>query len=46
MTILVCGGAGYIGSHTVKELTSKYDVVMLDNLTTGYPFLLNDKATF
>ena len=46
MTILVCGGAGYIGSHTVKELTSKYDVVILDNLTTGYPFLLNDKATF
>lgn len=46
MTILVCGGAGYIGSHTVKELTNKYDVVILDNLTTGYPFLLNDKATF
>lgn len=46
MTILVCGGAGYIGSHTVKELTSKYEVVILDNLTTGYPFLLDDKAMF
>ena len=46
MTILVCGGAGYIGSHTVKELITKYDVVILDNLTTGYPFLLNDEATF
>ncbi|QMT16753.1 UDP-glucose 4-epimerase GalE [Planococcus maritimus] len=46
MTILVCGGAGYIGSHTVKVLTSEYDVVILDNLTTGYPFLLNDKASF
>ncbi|MFD2632086.1 UDP-glucose 4-epimerase GalE [Idiomarina piscisalsi] len=33
MTILVTGGAGYIGSHTVLELlTSGYDVVVLDNL--------------
>lgn len=46
MTILVCGGAGYIGSHTVKELMGKYKVVILDNLTTGYPFLLDDKAIF
>ena len=46
MTILVCGGAGYIGSHTVKELMGKYEVVILDNLTTGYPFLLDDKAIF
>lgn len=46
MTILVCGGAGYIGSHTVKELIGKYDVVVLDNLTTGYPFLLDGKAAF
>lgn len=46
MTILVCGGAGYIGSHTVKELIGKYDVVVLDNLTTGYPFLLDEKAIF
>jgi UDP-glucose 4-epimerase len=46
MTILVCGGAGYIGSHTVKELISKYDVVILDNFTTGYHFLINDKVNF
>lgn len=46
MTILVCGGAGYIGSHTVKELISKYEVVVLDNLTTGFPFLVDKKATF
>ncbi|WP_281863126.1 UDP-glucose 4-epimerase GalE [Planomicrobium okeanokoites] len=46
MTILVCGGAGYIGSHTVKELIGKYEVVILDNLTTGYPFLLDDNAVF
>ncbi|MCM3610401.1 UDP-glucose 4-epimerase GalE [Planococcus sp. MERTA32b] len=46
MTILICGGAGYIGSHTVKELMGKYEVVILDNLTTGYPFLLDDNAIF
>ncbi|MDR2903270.1 MAG: NAD-dependent epimerase/dehydratase family protein, partial [Clostridiales bacterium] len=28
MTVLVCGGAGYIGSHTVMELLDRgYDVV-------------------
>ncbi|EPD52345.1 UDP-glucose 4-epimerase [Paenisporosarcina sp. HGH0030] len=46
MTILVCGGAGYIGSHTVKELIGNYEVVVLDNLSTGYPFLLDDNVTF
>ena len=46
MGILVCGGAGYIGSHTVKELIEKYKVVVLDNLSTGHPFLLDDNITF
>jgi len=46
MSILVCGGAGYIGSHTVKELIGKYEVVVLDNLSTGYPFLLDNNVTF
>ena len=33
MAILVTGGAGYIGSHTVVELQNAgYDVVVLDNL--------------
>lgn len=37
MKVLVTGGAGYIGSHTVVELLEKnYDVVVLDNLETGY----------
>ena len=33
MSILVTGGAGYIGSHTVVELQNAgYDVVVADNL--------------
>lgn len=37
MAILVCGGAGYIGSHTVAELLDKgEDVVVVDNLQKGH----------
>lgn len=46
MAILVCGGAGYIGSHTVKELINTYEVVVLDNLTTGFESLVDKRATF
>jgi UDP-glucose 4-epimerase len=36
-TILIVGGAGYIGSHMVKMLMrSGYHVITLDNLVTGY----------
>lgn len=36
-TILVTGGAGYIGSHCVLALLKqKYDVVIFDNLSTGH----------
>ena len=36
MKILVTGGAGYIGSHTVAQLCADgYDVVVLDNLSTS-----------
>ncbi len=36
-TILVCGGAGYIGSHTVRLLQARgCEVVVLDNLSTGH----------
>lgn len=37
-TILVTGGAGYIGSHTCVELLQKdYEVVVLDNLSNSSP---------
>src|SRR5215813_7246184 len=36
MKVLVTGGAGYIGSHTVRELSERgYDVVVLDTLEMG-----------
>ena len=36
MTILVAGGAGYIGSHAVQELVRQgFDVLVLDNLSSG-----------
>ena len=47
MSILVCGGAGYIGSHTVHQLVEKgEDVVIVDNLQTGHLGAVNKKAKF
>lgn len=40
-TILVTGGLGYIGSHTVVELCAAgYDVVIIDNLCNSHPAVL------
>lgn len=37
MDILLCGGAGYIGSHMLKWLAMRgHDVTVLDNLSTGH----------
>lgn len=42
MSILVTGGAGYIGSHTTVELlNANYDVVVLDNLSNSKVQALN-----
>lgn len=41
--ILVTGGAGYIGSHTVRELRERgMDVVVYDNLSTGHIQSIDD----
>jgi UDP-glucose 4-epimerase len=40
-TILVTGGTGYIGSHTVVELQSQgYDVIIIDNLSNSKKFII------
>ena len=47
MRLLVLGGAGYIGSHTALELIKKgHEVVVVDNLVTGYVKAVPEKATF
>ena len=47
MAILVLGGAGYIGSHTVYELIDAgKEVVIADNLETGHIEAVHPKAKF
>lgn len=47
MKVLVLGGAGYIGSHTVYELIDDgQDVVIIDNLETGHIEAVHEKAKF
>jgi len=47
MNILVTGGAGYIGSHTVKELLKeKHRVVVYDNLCDGHRQALGNNISF
>ena len=46
MTVLVTGGAGYIGSHMVLELLdSGENVIVLDNLSTGFRWAVPANAT-
>lgn len=46
-TILVAGGAGYIGSHMVRSLVEDgFDVVVFDNLSTGHRAFVPKKAEF
>lgn len=47
MSILVCGGAGYIGSHAVAALLRKQEsVIVIDNLQTGHKEAVLDGAKF
>jgi UDP-glucose 4-epimerase len=47
MRVLVVGGAGYIGSHTVYELIKDHqEVIILDNLSSGYMDLVHPEAKF
>lgn len=45
MSVLVTGGAGYIGSHMVLRLVdAREDVVVVDNLTTGFDWAVDGRA--
>ncbi len=47
MAVLVLGGAGYIGSHTVYELIEAgKEVIVADNLQTGFRAAVHPKAKF
>lgn len=47
MSILVTGGAGYIGSHAVYQLIDRgNDVVVIDNLQTGHRKAVHPEAKF
>jgi UDP-glucose 4-epimerase len=47
MTILITGGAGYIGSHMVHEFVDAGEpVVVLDNLSNGFRFLIPPSVPF
>lgn len=47
MTILVTGGAGYLGSHMALELLDTgEDVIVVDDLSTGFAWAVPNGATF
>jgi UDP-glucose 4-epimerase len=47
MTVLVTGGAGYIGSHVVHGLLDQKQCVdVLDNLSTGFREAVAEQTTF
>ncbi len=47
MNVLVVGGAGYVGSHQTKKLCDlNYNVVVVDNLNTGFEKMIDKRAKF
>jgi len=45
VTVLITGGAGFIGSHVVDEfVTAGHEVIVVDNLSTGRRALVNPRA--
>ena len=47
MSVLVLGGAGYIGSHAVYQLIEEgHQVIVIDNLITGHKKAIHKNATF
>ena len=47
MSILLAGGAGYIGSHTAVELINRgYDVIIADNLSNSYELVIDRRPKF
>ena len=45
MSVLITGGAGYIGSHAVLECLDRgEDVVVLDDLSTGFEWAVPESA--
>lgn len=46
-TVLVTGGAGYIGSHTVRQLIAAgFSVIVVDTLYSGHRWAVHDQAKF
>ncbi|WOO88583.1 UDP-glucose 4-epimerase GalE [Mollicutes bacterium LVI A0078] len=46
-TILIIGGAGYVGSHQVKLMCNLgYEVIVVDNLNTGFRYAVDKRAKF
>ena len=47
MAVLVCGGAGYIGSHVVRELLKQnIETVVIDSLEYGHKEAIKDCKNF
>ncbi len=46
MNILITGGAGYIGSHVVRELFNDHNIIVYDDLSKGHKESLPSNVTF